>query len=117
METGEDKKASGKKSKEAALRDKWVGVRFTTAEYEALKKKAAEAGITLSRFLRQAANGATIFQRLSDEGLNYVRQLAGMSTNLNQMAHKGHAEGFIYVANTLSEQGEKIDLLIKKIRL
>jgi hypothetical protein len=117
MEGEQEKKHSGGRPKKATLRDKFVGVRFTLDEYEAVKKKAAEARLALSDLLRQAALKAIITSHLSAEEMSYVRQLTGMANNLNQMAHKGHAEGILSALAEFSKYREKIDALILKLGL
>lgn len=117
MDSEKEKKRSGGRPKKTILRNKFVGVRFTAEEYRAVKEKAAEARFLLSDFLRQAALKVTINSRLSDEEISFVRQLAGMANNLNQIAHKGHAEGFAFALIDFTRYREKLDALIHKLSL
>ena len=116
MENEQEQRPPAGSTHKAVLRDKWVGVRFTLTEYDTLKQKARKAGITLSELLRRAANSVPILERLSNEDLVHVRQLSGMATNLNQIAHKINAEGFVTSAEPVFIQYEEMQQLLTKLK-
>ena len=58
-------------------------VRFSHHEYFILKEKARQAGVNISEYLRQTAIQAKVTSRLTTEELHFVRQLAGISNNMN----------------------------------
>jgi hypothetical protein len=116
MEHEQDEQAPANITHRTLLRDKWVGVRFTLTEYETLKRKAQKAGLTLSELLRRAANNVVILERLSNEDLGHVRQLSGMATNLNQIAHKINAEGFALTAEPVFQQYTEMQQLLTKLK-
>ncbi len=60
-----------------------TAVRFTKIEYFVIRQKAARAGIKISAYVRQTAINAEVITRLNEEERHFVRQLIGMSTNLN----------------------------------
>jgi hypothetical protein len=68
-------------------------VRFTRSEYFIIKVKASQAGVKASAYIRQTAIKSKIVPRLSEDEIHFVRQLAGMSTNMNQVAKVCHREG------------------------
>ena len=108
-------KGRGGRPKKTTHLDKFVSVRFSVEEYEAVKNKAKEAGIRLSRLLRLSALQASVKGRVTDEERVLIRQLTGMAINLNQVAYKGNAEGFAFALITFGQYEEKIRTLIQKL--
>ena len=117
MSSEKEKQQPGGRAKKAILREKWIGVRFTVEEYNAMKKKAKEAGWSMSHYLREAVINATVVSRLTAVETDYIRQLVGMSTNLNQVAHKGHTEGYASALQYFQYYQQKIDAIIQKLYL
>ena len=81
-------------------------VRLSQAEHFIIKEKAAKAGIKISEYLRNAAFNVRIISRLSEEEVQNVRHLIGMSNNVNQLAKIAHREG-LYEATRYFEQYRK----------
>jgi hypothetical protein len=76
-------------------RDRLLKLRVTAEEKAAFELAAAEAGLSLSDFVRQRLLGARL--RRTAEERETIRHLARIGSNLNQLArwvntHKGHAE-------------------------
>lgn len=92
-----------------------VTVKFATVEYYSLKTKAKEAGMTISSFVREALKGCEVKQRLSSIHLNYIRQLTGMANNLNQIAHKANAAGYVNAKIESEVLAARVDNMIKLI--
>ena len=81
----------GRPKKGAADKLKYrLTVKMATSDYYTLKGKARSAGISAGEFLR-------VKERLTPEHTGYVRKLCGMANNLNQLAHKANAAGFVTV--------------------
>lgn len=82
-------------------RNKNVSVRMTEDEYAALAMRVAESGQTQQSFIINAVLGAKVsgreevleLQKLSGEFADTNRQLRGMATNINQMAHVANGYG------------------------
>ncbi|MBD8388797.1 plasmid mobilization relaxosome protein MobC [Dysgonomonas sp. BGC7] len=87
----------------ARLKEKVVSVRVTTIEYLALKKRARDAGVSLSRFVRSALLSAKVVQRISKDDADTLRKLAGEANNLNQLARAANKDGFMSVAVDLTK--------------
>lgn len=76
-------------------RDKNVSVRMTEDEYTALMMRVAESGQTQQSFILNAILGAKIsgreevkeLKKLNGQFADTNKQLRGMATNVNQMAH------------------------------
>lgn len=76
-------------------RNKNVSVRMTEDEYAVLTMRVAESGQTLQSFIINAVLEAKVsgreevkkLQKLNGQFADISRQLRGMATNINQMAH------------------------------
>jgi hypothetical protein len=76
-------------------RDRLLKLRVTAEEKAAFELAAAEAGLSLSDFVRQRLSGARL--RRTAEERETIRHLARIGSNLNQLArwantHKSHTE-------------------------
>ena len=84
-------------------RNKNVAVRMTEDEYAAFMLRVAESGQTQQSFIINSVLGAKIsgreevkeLQKLSSQFADTNRQLRGMATNINQMAHVANGYGQI----------------------
>ena len=72
-----------------------VTVKLATLDYYTLKSRARSAGISASEYLRECFRKGYVRQRLTAEHSDYIRKLCGMANNLNQLAHKANAGGFL----------------------
>ena len=115
MEEKHEKSNKGGRPKQAVLRDRWIGTRFTAAELLIVKQKAHLAGLVLSHFLRESALHAIVTSHFTAEEKEWLRQLTGMANNLNQIAHKGNAEGFLSALAPFQFYRDKLDQLITKL--
>ncbi|MEO7802064.1 MAG: plasmid mobilization relaxosome protein MobC [Ginsengibacter sp.] len=91
-------------------------VRFTKYEYYILKEKAAQAGVSTSVYIRQTAIYSKIISRLTDEQIQFVRQLVGMSSNLNQVAKVCHRDGLFEAMQYFENYRNLIDAALKYLR-
>lgn len=82
----------------ARLKEKVISVRVTTMEYLALKKRARDAGMSLSSFARSALLSAKVVQRIGKDDADTLRRLSGEANNLNQLARSANKDGFTSVA-------------------
>lgn len=89
METIEDENA-----------DKQLHVRIRKSDYELIRQNAKAAGLTVSEYVRQAAIGMKIEQRLLPEDRENLRKIG---INLNQVAK---------FANTYQVWPAKIEAII-----
>lgn len=84
-------------------------------EYCSLKAKAHEAGINQSEYIRQCIQASIVKQSITPELMNHIRQLSGMANNINQIAHKANAAGYLGVHKHCLLMTEKLDNVISKI--
>ena len=88
----------GRPKKGAADKLKYrLTMKMATSDYYMLKGKARSAGMSAGEFLRGCMRDGQVKERLTPEHTDYVRQLCGMANNLNQLAHKANALGFVTV--------------------
>ena len=92
-----------------------ITLKMATEEYFSLKVKAKSAGITRSEYIRRCIRSSVVKQRLSSELMGYVRQLCGMTNNVNQIAHKANAAGYMDAHSDCLAMNERLDNIIKQI--
>ena len=109
---------SGKKRgrpAKAICREVRAAVRLTQAEYFIVREKAADAGMSLSDYLRLAAFRTVIKARMTEEERLVFRQLVGMAVNLNQMVKACHQQGVLTAMAYFEQYRLQLDFLIKKL--
>jgi hypothetical protein len=89
-----------------------VAVKLCALDYDALKAKAAQAGITCTELARMAITGCIIRQRLTPLQMDCIRKLSGMGNNLNQIARKANSEGYTNARGEYIYLADKIDKVI-----
>lgn len=92
---------SNKSSVRKKTKKKVLSARFLEIEYQALKKRAKDAGVTLSKFTRAVLLSGKIVQRISKSDAETLRKLSGEANNLNQLARAANKDGFTHVAKDL----------------
>jgi hypothetical protein len=75
-----------------------VSTKLTKLQYYAVKRRAGEAGVKVSEYVRQAIITAEVVPRLNRQDADTIRKLVGEANNLNQLAHRANAGGFALVA-------------------
>lgn len=102
-------------------RSNCVSIRYSDEEYKVLQEKINESGQTKSAYIINATlNGkvssADDVQEMKEQSkllLDIDKQLRGMGTNLNQMAHVANGKGIIPSADKLIEI-ERVVVAVKK---
>ena len=82
-------------------RNKSVSIRMNEMEYADLQNKVAKSGLSQQSFIINAVRGATIasadevamLKEFSRTFAEFERQLRGLGTNVNQMAHVANGQG------------------------
>lgn len=92
-------------------------VGFTDLENDTIAYKAQQAGMEESEFIHDAALGAHVKSHISESQIEYVRDIAGMGNNINQLAHRANAEGIKVIEqeclNLLPLLGELLRRLVR----
>ena len=100
-------------------RSNCVSIRYSDEEYKVLQEKIKESGQTKSAYIINATlNGkvssADDVQEMKEQSKllsDIYKQLRGMGTNLNQMAHVANGKGIIPSADKLKEiEREVVDV-------
>ena len=102
-------------------RSNLVSIRYSDEEYKVLQEKIKESGQTKSAYIINATlNGkvssADDVQEMKEQSKllsDIYKQLRGMGTNLNQMAHVANGKGIIPSADKLIEI-ERVVVAVKK---
>lgn len=97
-------------------RNKNVSVRMTEDEYAALIMRVEESGQTQQSFIINAVLGAKVsgkeevkeLQKLSGQFTDINRQLRGMATNINQLAHVANGYGQIPQQSQLEQLNQEL---------
>ena len=116
METENSKKRIPGRPGKQIKKEVRAAVRFTPYEYFIIQEKAVQSGRTVSAYIRQAAIQTKIMQRLTEEEVQLIRQLAGMSGNINQLTKLSHQEGFFNTMKYFEAYRQQIDELLKKFK-
>ena len=93
-----------------------VNVKMSTEQYYTLKAKARDAGMTISECIRSSVMNSIIQQRLTPEIHDHIRKLCGMANNLNQIAHKANAQGYLNARSEYLHLADGIDKLLDELR-
>jgi hypothetical protein len=111
-----DRKIGGRPAKKLGEKKKYlVSIKLDTGEYISLKSKVKTAGICRSEFIRRCLLGSIIVPRLTPELNDHIRKLCGMCNDLNQIARKANAAGFLEVVNECLSLLKRIDEIIELI--
>ena len=82
-------------------KEKVISTRISGIEHMALKKRAKDAGVSLSKFVRSILLTGKVVQRISKSDAEILRKLSGEANNLNQLARTANREGFKNVASDI----------------
>ena len=89
---------------------------MTESEYADLQARVAESGLSQQVFIINAVRGATIpspdeiavLKDISMTFAEYVKQIRGIGTNLNQMAHVANGQGIIPTKSELENLSNQL---------
>lgn len=95
---------------EAEKRTERIVLHVTKATYAELKALAKASGRPLAVVVRSLTRPQR--KGLTPEQFGLLRQLAGMATNLNQLAKRGHQDGFGAVADQVTQAAAQLSGLL-----
>ena len=88
---------------------------FNEEERDLLKKKAMDSGMNESEYIRKVVLGYKLKERPDDRFYDVMKTLRNTSNNLNQIATKAHALGFIDEL-AYKQEVEQLDKFIDDIK-
>ena len=94
----------------------FVGFRLNKEEYVRLGALVRKSGKKKSVVLRELLMKGDVKERINKDHIQLIRQLAGESTNLNQLARKETTFGFHDIARKGEELVENFRKIIKRIK-
>lgn len=97
-------------------RNKAVTIRMSEDEYKTLQDKVDESGLSQQAYIISAIKGATITpsneievqKEISKTFAELVKQLRGLATNVNQMAHVANGQGILPTTSELIKASDEI---------
>ena len=97
-------------------RNKAITIRMNDAEYDVLQDKVKKSGLTQQSYIISAIRGSSItsakeLEVIKDISQNFAdqnKQLRGLATNINQMAHVANLQGLLPTVEKLDEISDKI---------
>ena len=95
-------------------RDQQMTVLLTRLEKLAVKKRADKAGLNLSDYGRQMVLTGQAQVRLTPEENATLAAVARLGNNLNQIAHKAHADGIRSIAIEAGKLLRQLEQLLNK---
>jgi len=103
-------------------RNKAITIRMSEAEFAELQDRISESGLTQQAFVIDAVRGATItpsdeiaaIREISRTFASLERQLRGLGTNVNQMAHIANSGGDLPTAENLERLSDQLDTYRKE---
>ena len=93
-----------------------ITVRLSQNQYEQILDKASKAGLGAATYLRICGMQQQIKARLSDEELQYYKQLASMSNSLNQLAKAANTNGILMVLKEILATINEMNFIIENLR-
>lgn len=117
MEQAQEKKKKGRggRPEQTIKRDIRLTVRLTKKEHFILLGRAGQAALTPSEYIRQLAIKGKVISRLTAEQMQLVRQLAGLSNNINQVARICHRESLFEAMKYFEHYRTAVDAVIQKL--
>ncbi len=92
-----------------------VKVYFDHDSIMAIDELVARTGKSRSTIVYEIVLNGSVKEPLTTEQTGYIRKLAGMSNNLNQLAHEAHVDNNEDLAKRNHDAADKIDALIDKL--
>ena len=103
-------------------RNKAVTVRMSESEYADFLNKVEESGLSQQAFIISAVRGATItpsdeiavLKEISKTFADFEKQVRGLGTNVNQMAHVANGQGYLPGEEALTRLSDQVGNMRKE---
>jgi hypothetical protein len=100
----------------AIKQEKNIGFFVTNKQYAIIQKKAEQAKVNISDYMRQMAINGYVKIRWTEEDVAMLKQLVALSNELNAVAGIAEREGVLSAMLLFGKYRDKIDGVIKKFR-
>lgn len=91
-------------------------VRLTQTERLLIEDKSRKAGMKPSEWFRRSAKNAKVTPCFSAEETGWLRMLAGLANNLNQLTRLAHVQGLLSLSGKCREMLKLTNEVLTKIR-
>lgn len=91
-------------------------IRMNMETFYRIKGMAMKSGKPFATTAREILEKGYVRERLTPEHAVMVRQLTGMATNLNQIAHKANAAGYSAVSAQCTAMASRIRHIIEEVK-
>ena len=103
-------------------RNKAVTVRMNETEYADFQNKVEESGLSQQTYIISAVRGATItpsdeiavLKEISKTFADFEKQVRGLGTNINQMAHVANGQGYLPGEESLLRLSDQVGNMRKE---
>ena len=103
-------------------RNKAVTVRMNETEYADFQNKVEESGLSQQAYIISAVRGATItpsdeiavLKEISKTFADFEKQVRGLGTNVNQMAHVANGQGYLPSEEALTRLSDQLGTMRKE---
>ncbi len=116
METVSKKQKKGGRPTKPVKKDVKISVRYSYTEHFVVKEKAATAGLNISRYIRDISIKGEVKARWTDEERKWLKDLIGMSNNVNQTAKAANKEGVLTAMLHFESYRNLFDEILKKFK-
>lgn len=97
-------------------RNKAVTVRMNETEYADFQNRVEESGLSQQAYIISAVRGATItpsdeiavLKEISKTFADFEKQVRGLGTNVNQMAHVANGQGYLPGEEALTRLSDQL---------
>ena len=103
----------GRPKKAIARREKIIGFYVTHDQYAEIQRKAEQALVNISDYMRQVAITSEVRARWTAEEREMVKKLIGMSAELHRMAECSQERGVAAEAELFKQFRNDLDVIIK----
>lgn len=112
-----DKNKGGRpRKKDIHKKSKAVTIRFTPINYARVSARSEKSNYkSVAEFIEDAALNNPIQQHFLHSDVEFVKDIAGMGSNLNQLAHQANIFGLQSVKDAVMELISQISEVIQKI--
>lgn len=101
--------------KQAVIQEKNIGFYVTWKQYAVITKKAEEAHVNISDYMRQMAINGYVKAKWTGEEREMVRRLVGLAGDIHLLVQKAREAGVEEIALEFLKGRDMMDEIIKRL--